>query len=74
MYYLLLIPLALIVWIAADVARALLRKKMPARPEPKYNVHETEVLARLARGDSIPDEEFLETMQPSFDWIRNRYD
>lgn len=72
MKYLWFIPLFILLWIVFDVVRALSRKKFPKKPN--YQVFETEVLARLGRGEEIPDEEILEKLQPTFDFIKNRYD
>ena len=72
MKYLWFIPLFILLWIVFDVVRALSRKKFPKKPN--YQVFETEVLARLGRGEEIPEKEILEKLQPTFDFIKNRYD
>lgn len=72
MKYLLLIPLFILLWIVLDVIRALARKKIPKKPD--YPVFETEILARLGRGEDIPDEEILEKLEPTFNFINGRYD
>lgn len=72
MKYLWFIPLFILLWIVFDLVRALSRKKFPKKPN--YQVFETEVLARLGRGEEIPEKEILEKLQPTFDFIKNRYD
>jgi hypothetical protein len=57
MEYLLLIPLSLIVWIAVDVARALLRKKM--RPDPnRSTMYMKPRCSPLARATASPTRNF----------------
>lgn len=74
MKYLWLVPLFIVLWIVFDVIRAAARKKMPKKPTPSYPVYETEVLARLGRGEAISDNEILEKLEPTFDFIAKRYD
>ena len=72
MEYLLLIPILVILWIVFDIIWALTRKKLPKKPN--YQVFETEILGRLGRGETIPDAEILEKLEPTFNFIKSRYD
>ena len=74
MKYLLFIPLFIFLWIVFDVVRALLRKKVPDLPEPDNDTYGEEILARLGKGEDIPDEEIIEKLKSTFSYINSRFD
>lgn len=74
MKYLLFIPLFILLWIVFDVVRALLRKKVPGRPSQQEESFEGDILARLGKGEVIPDEELFGKLEPPLTYINGRFD
>ena len=73
MKYLLFVPLFIFLWIGFDVLRSLLNKPVKLST-PKPPTFEGEILARLSRGEAIPDEELIEKLESTFDFIAKRFD
>jgi len=73
MRYLLFVPLFIFLWIIFDVVRNLLNKPVELSI-PKPPTFEGEILARLSRGEEIPDEEIIEKLESTFIKIDNRFD
>ena len=74
MKYLLFIPLFIFIWIIFDVVRALIRKKVPDLPEPDDETYGEEILARLGKGEEIPENELAARLESTYDYINKRFD